>query len=63
MKVLGYILVMIAAVAVLVAGYYLGIAMAIVTAVFSAIGFIILVLIALSYMLWEAFRGDKRHRR
>ncbi len=61
MKVLGYILVMIAAVAVLVAGYYLGIVMAIAVAALSALGFVICVLIALSYMLWEAFRGDKRH--
>lgn len=50
-------------VAILVAGYYLGILMAVVVALLGMIGFGVLFLFILGYTLWDAFSSHGSRRR
>lgn len=50
-------------VAILVAGYYLGVVMAIVTAILGMLGMSVLFVAILAYTLWDAFSANGSRRR
>lgn len=63
MQVFGGLLILVLVIAVLVAGYYLGIFFALVGAALTAIAIIVGVCVFVAYTIWELFQDRKKRRR